>query len=60
MNVLAKINVLVPLFELIKIPSQMDKVRKFLTMEPEDPPIVLQTWIIIEIMEGMHLSLSPW
>jgi hypothetical protein len=40
-----KNNVLVPLDELIKIPSQMDKVRKFLIMEeePEDPHVVLQT-----------------
>jgi len=37
-NVLEKVNVHVPLSELIKIPSQMDKVRKFLTVEdePED------------------------
>lgn len=42
-NVLEKINVHVPLSEWIKIPSQMDKVRKFLTPKPEDPPNVLQT-----------------
>jgi hypothetical protein len=45
MNVLAKVTIPIPLTELIKIPSQMDKVRKLLSIEdePEDPPIVLQT-----------------
>ena len=45
MNVLAKVIILVPLTKLIKIPSQMDKVRKFLSIEDEhdNPQVVFQT-----------------
>jgi hypothetical protein len=43
-NVLAKVTIPIPLSELIKIPSQMDKVKKFLITEEtvEVPPVVLQ------------------
>jgi len=59
-NALAKINVHVPLIELIKICLQMDKVRNFLIPEPEDPPIVLQTIDHHRDNGGIHLSSSPW
>jgi hypothetical protein len=44
-NVLAKVTIHVPLTELVNIPSQMHKVREFLSIEeePEDPHVVLQT-----------------
>jgi hypothetical protein len=43
-NVLSKVTVPAPLSELIKIPSQKEKVKKFLSFEEanEDSPIVLQ------------------
>jgi hypothetical protein len=43
-NVLEKINVLVPLTEIIKIPSMKIKVEKLFKVqgEPVDPPIMLQ------------------
>ena len=43
-NVLAKIAVLVPLSKLIKIPSQMDKVKKYLNLEAtKDQPLILKS-----------------
>ena len=43
-NVLAKITVLVPLSNLIKIPSQMDKVKKYLNLEEKkDQPLILKS-----------------
>jgi len=43
-NVLAKIAVLVPLSKLIKIPSQMDKVKKCLNIEvTKDQPLILKS-----------------
>ena len=43
-NILEKVNILVPLTEIMKIPSMRDKVKRFLTIqeESEDPPILLQ------------------
>jgi hypothetical protein len=44
-SILAKVNVPIPLTEIMKIPSLRDKVKKFLSIQDEskDPPVLLQT-----------------
>lgn len=61
-NLLTKVDVLVPLIELVKVPSQMPKVKKFLTIEDEfeAPLVILQTMNYDRKMEGMLLSSLAW
>lgn len=57
-NVLAKVNVQVPLLERAKLGPQRGQVRKAFNFEeePEDPLFILQTCILIKRMEDMSHS----
>jgi hypothetical protein len=59
-NILAKVNIHVPLTEIMKIPSMRDKVKRFLSIqeESEDPPILLQANHFERSKRNMHLFSS--